>query len=63
VQCGWLKDQYGLSWRVGPAVLIEMLQSKDPEKSKRAMSAMLKMKKLDIGALKNAYEGRSPQAS
>jgi len=58
VQCGWLKDRYGLSWQVVPTVLIEMLQSKDPEKSKRAMSAMLRMKKLDIGALQKAYEGR-----
>ena len=57
VQCGWLKDRYGLSWQVVPTVLIEMLQSKDPEKSKRAMSAMLRMKKLDIGALQKAYEG------
>jgi predicted 3-demethylubiquinone-9 3-methyltransferase (glyoxalase superfamily) len=58
VECGWLKDRYGLSWQVVPDVLIEMLQSKDPEKSKRAMAAMLKMKKLDIAALQQAYDGR-----
>ena len=58
VECGWLKDRYGLSWQVVPDVLIEMLQSKDPEKSKRAMAALLKMRKLDIAALQQAYDGR-----
>jgi len=58
VQCGWLKDRFGLSWQVVPDVLMEMLQEKDPEKSKRAMAAMLTMKKLDIGVLKKAFEGR-----
>ena len=55
VQCGWLKDRYGLSWQVVPDVMLEMLQSKDPEKSRRAMAAMLTMKKLDIAALTKAY--------
>jgi predicted 3-demethylubiquinone-9 3-methyltransferase (glyoxalase superfamily) len=54
VQCGWLKDRFGVSWQVVPTVLIEILQSEDPEKAKRTMSAMLKMKKLDIDVLKNA---------
>jgi predicted 3-demethylubiquinone-9 3-methyltransferase (glyoxalase superfamily) len=58
VQCGWLKDRFGLSWQVVPTALVEMLQDKDPEKSKRTMSAMLKMKKLDVDALKKAYDGR-----
>ncbi|PYN34928.1 MAG: hypothetical protein DME01_13730 [Candidatus Rokuibacteriota bacterium] len=58
VQCGWLKDRFGLSWQVVPTVLVEMLQDKNPEKSKRAVAAMLKMKKLDIDALTKAYEGR-----
>jgi predicted 3-demethylubiquinone-9 3-methyltransferase (glyoxalase superfamily) len=58
VQCGWLKDRFGLSWQVVPTTLIEMLQDKDPEKSKRTMAAMLKMKKLDVDALKRAYDGR-----
>ena len=57
-QCGWLKDRFGLSWQVVPTALIEMLQDKDPEKSKRTMAAMLKMKKLDVDALKRAYDGR-----
>lgn len=58
VQCGWLKDRFGVSWQVVPTALLEMLQSKDAERSKRAMSAMLKMKKLDIDTLRKAYEGR-----
>lgn len=55
-RCGWLKDKYGLSWQVIPSVLSEMLGDKDPEKAKRVMEAMLKMDKIDIKALKQAYE-------
>lgn len=58
VQCGWLKDRFGVSWQIVPTVLAEMLQDRDPEKSRRVMAAMLKMKKIDIEALKSAYEGR-----
>ena len=58
VQCGWLKDRFGVSWQVVPTVLVEMLHDKDREKSRRAMAAMLKMKKLNVEALKKAYEGR-----
>ena len=54
-RCGWLKDKYGLSWQVVPTVLIEMLQDKDPAKSKRVMQAMLQMKKIDIKGLQQAY--------
>ena len=54
--CGWLKDRYGLSWQVVPTVLPELLQDKNSEKSKRVMAAVLKMKKLDIHALEDAYE-------
>jgi predicted 3-demethylubiquinone-9 3-methyltransferase (glyoxalase superfamily) len=57
-QCGWLKDRFGLSWQVTPTVLIEMMQDKDPAKAGRVAQAMLKMKKIDIGALKQAYAGR-----
>lgn len=56
-QCGWLKDKYGLSWQVVPAVLVEMLMDPDVEKSQRVMAAMLQMKKIDIDALKRAYAG------
>lgn len=52
--CGWLKDKYGLSWQITPTVLGEMLRDPDPEKSKRVMAAMLKMKKIDIAALEKA---------
>jgi predicted 3-demethylubiquinone-9 3-methyltransferase (glyoxalase superfamily) len=53
-QCGWLKDKYGLSWQINPTVLGEMLSDPDPAKAKRAMEAMLGMKKIDIAALKRA---------
>ena len=56
-QCGWLKDQYGLSWQIVPNVLMEMLQDKDPQKSQRVMAAMMKMIKLDIPTLQKAYDG------
>jgi predicted 3-demethylubiquinone-9 3-methyltransferase (glyoxalase superfamily) len=63
VQCGWLKDRFGVSWQVVPTVLVEMLQDEDPLKARRVMGAMLKMKKIDVEALKRAYEGRSDSAS
>jgi len=59
VECGWLKDKFGLSWQVVPTVMIEMLKDQDAQKSQRAMAAMLKMKKLDIPALERAYQGKS----
>jgi len=55
-QCGWVKDKYGVLWQIVPRVLNEMITSKNREKAKRAAEAMLKMKKLDIAALKKAYE-------
>ena len=54
--CGWLKDKYGLSWQVNPTILGEMLGDPDPQKAKRVMQAMLQMKKIDIQALRRAYE-------
>jgi predicted 3-demethylubiquinone-9 3-methyltransferase (glyoxalase superfamily) len=56
-QCGWLKDKFGLSWQIVPGALPELLADPDPEKSKRVMEAMLKMKKIDIKALQEAYAG------
>jgi predicted 3-demethylubiquinone-9 3-methyltransferase (glyoxalase superfamily) len=56
VECGWLKDKFGLSWQIVPTVLPELLSDPDPEKSGRVMKAMLMMKKLDIRALKQAYD-------
>jgi predicted 3-demethylubiquinone-9 3-methyltransferase (glyoxalase superfamily) len=58
VECGWLKDKFGVSWQVVPTILGELLQAKDPEKPKRVMAALMKMKKLDIGGLRRAYEGK-----
>jgi len=56
VQCGWLKDKYGISWQIVPTILGELLQDKDAEKARRVMEAMLKMVKIDIAGLKQAYE-------
>lgn len=56
--CGWLKDKFGLSWQITPDALIEMYANGEPEKSQRAMQAMLQMQKLDIAALQRAYEGK-----
>ena len=58
VQCGWLKDKFGLSWQIVPTVLGELLSAKDAAKSRRVMQAMLKMVKLDIKKLKEAYAGK-----
>ena len=57
-QCGWLKDKFGLSWQIVPPILGELLQDKDPEKSKRVMAAMMKMTKIEIATLKQAYDGK-----
>jgi len=54
--CGWLKDKYGLSWQIIPTALGQMLQDKDLRKSQNVMKAMLQMTKIDIEALKRAYE-------
>jgi predicted 3-demethylubiquinone-9 3-methyltransferase (glyoxalase superfamily) len=58
VQCGWLKDKYGLSWQIVPTVLVELLQSADAARTERVMNALLQMKKIDIEGLKKAYEHR-----
>jgi len=56
-QCGWLKDKFGLSWQIVPTVLPELLSNPDPAISQNVMKAMLKMKKIDIAALKEAAHG------
>jgi predicted 3-demethylubiquinone-9 3-methyltransferase (glyoxalase superfamily) len=58
VQCGWLKDKYGLSWQIVPTVLGELLGSKDTAKAQRVMQAMLAMVKIDIEKLKQAARGK-----
>jgi predicted 3-demethylubiquinone-9 3-methyltransferase (glyoxalase superfamily) len=55
-RCGWLRDRYGLSWQVIPSALGEMLQDKDPAKSRRVMQAMLQMDKIEIRRLREAYD-------
>lgn len=55
-QCGWLKDKYGLSWQIIPKALGELMGDPNPEKSGRVMQAMLQMTKIDIAALRRAYE-------
>ena len=52
--CGWLKDRYGVSWQVIPKRLEELLTDPDPDRSQRAMRAMMQMKKLDVAALEEA---------
>jgi predicted 3-demethylubiquinone-9 3-methyltransferase (glyoxalase superfamily) len=56
-QCGWLKDKYGLSWQITPAVLQELLSSGDKARIERVIQAFLKMKKFDIAALKQSAAG------
>jgi predicted 3-demethylubiquinone-9 3-methyltransferase (glyoxalase superfamily) len=56
-QCGWLKDRFGLSWQIVPAVLSAMMADPDRVRARRATDAMMKMVKLDIAALQAAYEG------
>lgn len=56
--CGWLQDKFGLSWQIVPSILGQMLGDKDPTKSKNVMQAMLKMDKLDIHGLQQAYDQR-----
>jgi predicted 3-demethylubiquinone-9 3-methyltransferase (glyoxalase superfamily) len=57
VQCGWLKDKFGLSWQVNPVILGKLMSDPNPAKAARVASAMLKMKKFDIPTLERAYRG------
>lgn len=61
-QCGWLKDRYGVSWQIVPAMLPEMLRHPDPHVATRVTEAFLQMKKFDLAALQRAYEGRCEAA-
>jgi len=58
-QCGWVKDRFGLSWQIVPTMLYRLLDDPDRAKAERVMEAMLKMKKLDIRALQQAYDRRA----
>lgn len=59
VQCGWLKDKYGLSWQIVPRRLTELLSDPDLEKGRRVMQAMMEMVKLDVAALETAANGQT----
>jgi predicted 3-demethylubiquinone-9 3-methyltransferase (glyoxalase superfamily) len=58
-KCGWLKDKYGLSWQIVPSVLGSLIAGADPAGAGRAMQAMFGMRKLDIQALQDAYDGKA----
>ena len=57
-QCGWLKDKYGLSWKIVPTVMDKMMRDQDPERLDQVTQAFLKMKKFDLAALQRAYDGK-----
>jgi len=57
VQCGWLDDKFGVSWQIVPTKIFKMISDKDPRKSSRVMQALLKMIKLDLKTLEQAYKG------
>lgn len=59
VECGWLKDKYGLSWQIVPTILFELMSKGDQEHQNRVMGEVMKTKKFDIQKLKDAYEGNS----
>jgi predicted 3-demethylubiquinone-9 3-methyltransferase (glyoxalase superfamily) len=56
VQCGWLKDKFGVSWQIVPEEFVTMMRDPDPKKSKSVMEAMVQMVKLDVAKLKRAFE-------
>ena len=58
-QCGWLKDRFGVSWQIVPAVWPQYIGGPDKAGAQRAMKAMMGMVKLDVEALRRAYEGKS----
>lgn len=53
--CGWLKDQFGLSWQIVPTLLSDLITNKDQEKTSRVMAAMMQMKKIDVSLLEKAF--------
>jgi predicted 3-demethylubiquinone-9 3-methyltransferase (glyoxalase superfamily) len=57
IECGWLKDKFGVSWQIVPDVLLELIEDSDQKKADRVMKAMMKMKKLDVKALEQAAAG------
>ena len=55
VECGWLKDKFGLSWQIVPTEFFEMISNATPQQSNRVMQALMQMEKLDLAKLKQAY--------
>jgi predicted 3-demethylubiquinone-9 3-methyltransferase (glyoxalase superfamily) len=55
-RCGWLKDKFGLSWQIVPTALPQLISDPDPDRAHRAMKAMLSMRKIDIGAIREAAD-------
>lgn len=58
--CGWLKDRYGVSWQIAPGPVIRLFGDPDPARARRAFEAMMRMKRIDIGAVLRAADGASP---
>jgi predicted 3-demethylubiquinone-9 3-methyltransferase (glyoxalase superfamily) len=56
LQCGWITDKYGVTWQIVPTALIDMMRDTDPDRASRVVQAMMRMVKLDIAALKRAYD-------
>ena len=61
--CGWLKDRYGLSWQIVPRKMIDYFDPWDSPAAARAFAAMMSMKKLDLDAIRRAYEGATPKST
>jgi len=57
-RCGWLKDKFGVSWQIIPSEMNQMMGDKDPQKAGRAMQAMFTMSKIDLAAMRKAFEGK-----
>ena len=55
IACGWLTDKFGVTWQICPTILLDYLNDKNPSKAKNVMQAMMKMQKIDIGRIKQAY--------
>jgi predicted 3-demethylubiquinone-9 3-methyltransferase (glyoxalase superfamily) len=55
VACGWITDKFGVSWQIDPVLLTQMISDPDPEKARKAMSAMMTMVKIDSEQLKKAW--------
>jgi predicted 3-demethylubiquinone-9 3-methyltransferase (glyoxalase superfamily) len=58
LECGWLRDRFGVSWQIIPSVLGELISDPDSDKAQRVRKAVLQMKKYDIAALQRAYDGK-----